>query len=152
MRALSQDNVQVSPQAIAAFNRRDIQALRALNAPDVQADWSSSRGLEAGVYRRLEAVLRFYDSFFETFEEVVMEPDRCLDAGESVVVPNTIRFKGRDGIETVARSALLGDAGHLSNTVPLHSMRDRGLAARLAKLAADIWRRKRGGGRRLAES
>ena len=50
------------------------------------------------------------------------------------------------------RRSLLGDAGHLSNTVPLHSMRDRGLAARLAKLAADIRRRERGGGRRLAES
>src|SRR5512132_4222794 len=103
---MSQENVEVARRSLAAFNRRDIPALRSLNDPDVQVDWSASRGLEVGVYRGLEAVLRFYDTFFETFEEVVVEPDRFLDAGESVVVPNSARFQGRDGIETVARSAL----------------------------------------------
>jgi ketosteroid isomerase-like protein len=44
---------------------------------------------------------------FETFESVVFTPDRFIDAGDSVVVPNTSRFRGRDGIETVARSALV---------------------------------------------
>jgi ketosteroid isomerase-like protein len=38
---------------------------------------------------------------------VVIEPERFIESDDSVVVPNTSRFKGRDGIETVARSALV---------------------------------------------
>jgi uncharacterized protein len=104
---MSQENVEIVRRAIAAYNRRDFEAMRALNHPDVQLDWSASRGLEAGVYQGQEEVLRFYQNFLETFEEVNIEPDRFIESGESVVVPNSARIRGRDGIETVARSALV---------------------------------------------
>jgi ketosteroid isomerase-like protein len=52
--------------------------------------------------------LRFYkDVFVEAFEENVIEPERFLESGDSVVVPNTGRVRGRDGIHAVVRSALL---------------------------------------------
>ena len=35
------------------------------------------------------------------------EPERFIDAGESVVVPNTVHIRGRDGIEVSARSAIV---------------------------------------------
>jgi ketosteroid isomerase-like protein len=104
---MSQENVEIVRRAIAAYNRRDFEAMRALNHPDVQLDWSASRGLEAGVYQGQEEVLRFYQNFLETFEEVNIEPDRFIESGESVVVPNSAQIRGRDGIETVARSALV---------------------------------------------
>jgi ketosteroid isomerase-like protein len=65
---MSQENVEMARRSLVAFNRRDFEALRTLNNPDVELDWSASRGLEAGVYRGWE---------------------------------------GRDGIEAVARSALV---------------------------------------------
>jgi ketosteroid isomerase-like protein len=104
---MSQENVEIVRAAIVAYNRRDFEAMRTLNHPGVELDWSASRGLGAGVYRGLEEVFGFYRDFLGTFEEVVIEPDRFIESGDSVVVPNSAQVRGRDGIETVARSALV---------------------------------------------
>jgi hypothetical protein len=104
---MSQENVEVVKQAIAAYNRRDFEAMQTLNHPDVQLDWSASRGIEAGVYRGWEAVARFYQSYFDTFAEINIEPDRFIESGDSVVVPNHAQVRGRDGIEAVAQSTLV---------------------------------------------
>ena len=104
---MSQENVELVRSAIAAYNQRDFEAMRALNQPDVQVDWSASRGLEAGVYQGWEEVMRLYQSFFEMFEEVTLEPERFIESGDSVVVPNSARVRGRDGIQTVARSTFV---------------------------------------------
>jgi ketosteroid isomerase-like protein len=104
---MSQENVEIVQRSIAAYNRRDFEALRELSRPELEVDWSASRGLEAGVYRGLEEVLRFYQDFLDTFEQVDVEPNRFIKSADSVVVPNTAYVRGRDGIETVARSALI---------------------------------------------
>jgi ketosteroid isomerase-like protein len=104
---MSKANVEVVRRAIAAYNRRDFEVIRTLNHPDVQLDWSASRGLEAGVYQGVEEVMDFYRNFLETFEKVHIEPDRFIESRDSVVVPNSAQVRGRDGIETVARSAFL---------------------------------------------
>ena len=104
---MSQENVEVVRKALAAFNRRDFEAMRALNHPGVELDWSASRGLLAGVYRGVEEVFGFYRDYFETFAEVVIEPERFIESDDLVIVPNTAQVRGRDGVETVARSALV---------------------------------------------
>jgi ketosteroid isomerase-like protein len=104
---MSQENVELVRTTILAFNRRDLEALTALNHFDVQVDWSASRGVEAGVYQGWDEVLRFYQRYFEAFEEIEIEPDRFIEAGDSVVVPNHGQVRGRDGVEAVARSALV---------------------------------------------
>ena len=96
-------NVEVVAAAIDAFNRRDLETWEAVSLPDVEVDWSASRGLEAGVYRGRAEVDRFLRTF-ELFESVVVEPERFIDAGDWVIVPNSARFRGRAGIETVAWS------------------------------------------------
>ncbi len=101
-----QENVKVVRRSVAAYNRGDLDAVRELNHPDVEVDWSASRGLEAGVYRGREDVVRFHRSFLDTFQEVRIEPDRFIESGDSVIVPNLAHVRGRDGIEAVARSAL----------------------------------------------
>jgi ketosteroid isomerase-like protein len=103
---MSRENVKIVRAAIDAFNRRDLKAWDALSHPDVEVDWSGSRGLEAGVYRGREETNRFVRTF-ETFERVVTEPERFIESGDSVVVPNSARFRGRDGIETVARTTVV---------------------------------------------
>jgi ketosteroid isomerase-like protein len=104
---MSHENVEVVRRAIAAYNRRDFEAIRALNQPDVQLDWSASRGLDARVYQGEEEVMRFFQSFLEMFEEVRIEPDRFIESRDSVVVPNSAQLRGRDGIQTAARSTLV---------------------------------------------
>ena len=104
---MSEENVQIVQRSIAAYNRRDFKALRELSHPDLEVDWSASRGLEAGVYRSLEEVLRFYQGFLDMFEQVDVEPNRFINSGDSVIVPNTAYVRGWDGIETVARSTFI---------------------------------------------
>jgi ketosteroid isomerase-like protein len=106
-RAMSRENVEVVRRAISAYNERDFEAIRALNHPEVEVDWSASRGLEARIYQGQEDVMRFMQSFLGMFEQVKMEPVRFIESGDSVVVPNCTQLRGRDGIETVARSALV---------------------------------------------
>jgi ketosteroid isomerase-like protein len=104
---MSQENLELARQCLEAYNRRDIEMLRSLNAPDVEVDWTASRGVEAGVYKGFDAVLGFYTGFFDAFEELVFEWEQFIAAGESVIVPNVARMRGREGIEVRARSALL---------------------------------------------
>jgi ketosteroid isomerase-like protein len=104
---MSEQNVELAKRAIDAYNRRDLEALRELNDPDVEVDWSASRGVEAGLYRGIDAALRFYQGYFDAFEEILIEPDGFRAAGESVVISNVSRSRGREGIEVFARSALV---------------------------------------------
>ena len=103
---MSQENVDVVRRAIDAYNRRDLQAMRAEAHPDVEVDWSASRGLEAGVYRGFEETDAFYENWFDMFE-IRLEPERLIESGDRVLVPNTAFTRGRDGIEAVARSCIV---------------------------------------------
>jgi ketosteroid isomerase-like protein len=105
---MPQENVEIVRQALALYNGRDFEALQTLNHPDVELDWSASRAVYAGVYRGWPDVLRFYKNVFvEVFEEAVIEPERFIESGDSVIVPNSAEVRGRDGIHAVARSALV---------------------------------------------
>jgi ketosteroid isomerase-like protein len=73
----------------------------------VEVDWSASRGIEAGVYRGFDAVLRFYTGYFDAFEEIAFEEARFIEAGDSVVIPNVARTRGREGIEVVTRGTFV---------------------------------------------
>jgi ketosteroid isomerase-like protein len=104
---MSEENVEIVKRSIAAYSGRDFEAMRAMAHPDTKLDWSASRGLEAGIYKGVEEVMGFYRNFLDTFEKIDIEPDRFIESGDSVVVPNTAYLRGRDGIETVARSAFV---------------------------------------------
>jgi ketosteroid isomerase-like protein len=104
---MSQETVDVVRQALDAYTRRDVQALRALSDSDMELDWSRSKSWLAGVYQGIDEALRFYAGYFEAFEEIVFKPECFIHANESVVVPNVALQRGRDGIEVSARSALV---------------------------------------------
>jgi ketosteroid isomerase-like protein len=100
-------NVEIVRQAIAAYGRRDIDALRTLTHPSLELDWTASMGSLAGVYRGFDEVVRFYGEYYEIFESIVVEPERFIETGDEVVVPNVAYQRGRDGITTSARSTLV---------------------------------------------
>jgi ketosteroid isomerase-like protein len=104
---MSKVSVEIVKRSLDAYNRRDFDAIRAVSDPNLEVDWSASRGLQAGVYRGVEEVVSFYRTFLDTFEKVEIEAERFIESGASVVVPNTAHLRGRDGIATVARSALV---------------------------------------------
>jgi ketosteroid isomerase-like protein len=104
---MSHKNVKLVRKTLDAYARRDVDALRKLADPDVELDWSASRAWLAGVYRGFNETLRFYEDYFEAFDEIVIEPDRFIDLGDSVVVPNVAHQLGRHGNEVSARSTLV---------------------------------------------
>jgi ketosteroid isomerase-like protein len=104
---MSQENVEVVRASLDAYRRRDTVTLRALNHPDMELDWSASRGFQAGIYRGFDEALRFYDEYFAAFDTIIFEPLSFIDVDDSVVVPNVAHQRGRDGIEVTARSALV---------------------------------------------
>jgi ketosteroid isomerase-like protein len=104
---MSQENVEIVQRSLEAYSRRDLKALRAISDPEVELDWSASRGALAGVYQGIDEVLRFYVEWYEIFEMTIIEPERFIQIADSVVVPNVARMRGRDGIEVSARSTLV---------------------------------------------
>ncbi len=104
---MSQENVEIVRRALDAYGRRDIDALRTLAHPGLELDWSASVGALAGVYRGFDEALRFYSEYYETFEATVIVPDRFVETGDLVVVPNVAHQRGRGGIEVSARSTLV---------------------------------------------
>jgi ketosteroid isomerase-like protein len=104
---MSQENVEIVRQSLDAFSQRDLDTLRALNDPDLVLDWSASVAWLAGVYCGFDEALRFYEGYFEAFEETVIEADSFIDVGDSVVVPNVAHQKGREGIEVSARATFV---------------------------------------------
>jgi len=104
---VSQEHVDVVRHAIEAYVRRDVQAMRYLNAPDVELDWSASRGWLAGIYRGFDEVMGFYSDFYSAFEVISLEAEEFIPAGDSVVVPHVAHQRGRDGIELSVRAAFV---------------------------------------------
>jgi ketosteroid isomerase-like protein len=90
---MSQENV--TRRHLDAYNRRDVDTLRALSDCDLELDWSASSGMEAGVYRGIDAVLRLYRRAFEVWGKSIIEQDRFLEAGDMVVVECRLRAGSR---------------------------------------------------------
>jgi ketosteroid isomerase-like protein len=106
------ENVEVARRAHEAFNRPDLgvfdlDAFYRLADPALVADWSRSNGLEAGIYTGEAATRRFWHTFFEAFERVVVEPLEFIEHGESVVVPRHFHAWGRQGVEVDAHSTVV---------------------------------------------
>jgi len=104
---MSQENVEVVRRAINAFNERDVDDMVRDWDPEIEVDWSQSRGLEAGIYRGQEAVLGLWRTFLETFDRATVAPDEFIECREHVVVPNRAHFRGRSHMEVEAQSALV---------------------------------------------
>jgi ketosteroid isomerase-like protein len=127
-------NVAVVRRAVESFNRRDLDAVMRDSDPDVEVDWSRSRGVEAGVYRGHREVQDFWGTFLDVFESVTVIPDEFMEHGEHVVMPNRSVMAGRQGITVEAHSvavATLRD-GHILRWRLYH---DRSEALRAAGLA-----------------
>jgi ketosteroid isomerase-like protein len=102
---MSRENIELVERYIDAFNRRDLDTLDALNDPDMELDWSASRGVDAAVYRGADAVMGFYAEWFALFEQIAIKPESFIESGESIVVPSRSRFTGRDGLELATHAA-----------------------------------------------
>lgn len=105
---MSEENVEIVRRGFAAFNRRDLEGVLESWAPDAVCDWSNSHGFDAGVYRGRDEIRAFWRGFLNVFEEVRIEIDGPMEIEDGLLLAENVAFfRGRDGIETQARSALL---------------------------------------------
>src|SRR5215208_2300121 len=103
---MSQANVEVVRRLFGARNEGDIEAMLVCLTPDIEFDYSASRGPWAGMYRGHEAVRRGWETLPEAFDHVRWEADEFIDAGDAVVVPARFFYRGRgSGVEGVAQGA-----------------------------------------------
>jgi len=89
---MSRQNVEVVRAIYRAFARRDRDALVRDIDPSIRVHGRPSHP-DAWVYEGREGFLRFSESDWEAFEEVVYEPQNFLANGPYVVVP--IKQSGR---------------------------------------------------------
>ena len=69
--------------------------------PEFEVTTPPGLAAEPDTYRGPEGVRRYFESFYEAMDKVEFEPERFIAVGERVVVPMTLRARGRTtGIET----------------------------------------------------
>jgi ketosteroid isomerase-like protein len=88
---MSQENVEKSTAFIAAYNRRDFDA--AVEFFDPEIEWVLPAQQRADSCRGPEEVKRFWAGLDETFEELRLDPQESVDAGDHVAI--RLRYYGR---------------------------------------------------------
>ena len=91
---MSRENVEAVRSIYRAFARRDRQALVAGLDPSIRVHDRPSHP-DASVYEGAEGFLRFSETDWEAFEDVVYEPQDFLANGAYVVVPIKQSGKGK---------------------------------------------------------
>ena len=92
---MSQQNVELTREALEAFNSGDIGRILALTHPDFEGEVPPELSAEPDIYRGHDGIRRYFRSFEEAMDEIRFQPGRFWDAGESVVVFVTLSAKGR---------------------------------------------------------
>jgi ketosteroid isomerase-like protein len=95
---VSQENVEKTRDFIEAYNRRDFDA--AVADFDPQLQWVLPAHQRSDSCVGPEEVIRFWEGLDETFEELRLDPQEFVDAGDRVAV--RLRYYGRgkgSGIE-----------------------------------------------------
>ena len=79
---MSQENVDKARDFIAAYNRRDFDA--AVGSFDPEIEWVLPPRQSSDSCRGPDEVKRFWEGLDETFEELRLEPQEFVDAGDRV--------------------------------------------------------------------
>jgi ketosteroid isomerase-like protein len=88
---MSRENVEKSTAFIAAYNRRDFDA--AVEFFDPEVEWVLPAHQRADSCRGPDEVKRFWAGLDETFEELRLDPQESVDAGNQVAI--RLRYYGR---------------------------------------------------------
>ena len=88
---MSQENVEKARAFIEAYNRRDFDA--AVESFDPEIDWVLPERQSSDSCRGPDEIRRFWEGLDETFEELRLEPQEFVDAGDRVAT--RLRHHGR---------------------------------------------------------
>ena len=98
---MSEDDIAVVRAGFEALSERGVEGLMPLIHPEFEVTTPPGLAAEPDTYRGPDGVRRYFDSFYDAMDEVRFEPREFRDAGGRVIVPTTLRARGRTtGIET----------------------------------------------------
>jgi ketosteroid isomerase-like protein len=99
---MSQQNVEIVRRQYESFNTSGMPDFELL---DPEIEWhTSDRALERGTYGGHEGVKAFLSSGNEVWTNAEVQPQEFIQAGEHVVVPITLRTRGKaSGIQAEDR-------------------------------------------------
>jgi ketosteroid isomerase-like protein len=103
------DNTRIVRQMLEAWNRRDSEAALEFLAADAVEDWSRSIGPMQGTFDGHAEIRDHWMLFWDVFESIRLVPEEFIEAGDRVVVPHLVEARGRAGVTTQARGALVYD-------------------------------------------
>jgi ketosteroid isomerase-like protein len=82
----------------------EVEALLPLIHPEFEVTTPPGLAAEPDTYRGHEGIRRYFESFYEVMDRISFEPHDFIAVGERVVVPVTLRARGRTtGIETAQK-------------------------------------------------
>jgi ketosteroid isomerase-like protein len=88
---MSEENVDKTREFIEAYNRRDFDA--AIENFDPKVDWVLPAHQDFDSCRGPAQIIRFWEGLDETFDELRLDPQEFVDAGDKVAV--RLRYFGR---------------------------------------------------------
>jgi ketosteroid isomerase-like protein len=95
---MSQENVEMARDFIAAYNRRDFGA--AVEAFDPEIEWVLPARQSSDSCHGPEEIKGFWRGIDETFEDLTLVPQEHIDAGDRVATRLRHRGRGREsGLE-----------------------------------------------------
>jgi ketosteroid isomerase-like protein len=101
LREVNETNADLVRERFGAMRDGDVEALLPLIHPEFEVTTPPGLAAEPDTYRGPEGIRRYFESFYEVMDRVSFEPDDFIAVGERVVVPVTLRARGRTtGIET----------------------------------------------------
>jgi ketosteroid isomerase-like protein len=101
---MSETDADLVRQGFEALRDGNFEDLLPLIHPEFELTTPPALAAEPDTYRGPEGMRRYFESFYEAMDQVTFEPDEFIEVGDRVVVPSTLRTRGRTtGIETEQR-------------------------------------------------
>ncbi|HEY5197375.1 MAG TPA: nuclear transport factor 2 family protein [Solirubrobacteraceae bacterium] len=124
------ENTKVVREMLEAWNRRDADGALEFLAEDAVEDWSRSIGPMQGIFDGHAEIRDHWMVFWDVFESIRLLPEEYIEAGDLVVVPHLVEARGRGGVTTQARGALVYELdGGLVTRSTIYQDRAEALAA-----------------------
>jgi ketosteroid isomerase-like protein len=92
---MSATNVDLVRSGFETLGEAGVEGLLPFIHPEFEVTTPPGLAAEPDTYRGPEGVRRYFDSFYEAMDEVSFDAKDFIPVGERVVVPMTLRARGR---------------------------------------------------------
>jgi ketosteroid isomerase-like protein len=89
------DDLEVVREMFEAFNSEDIERMLALTHPQFEVAVPPELSAEPDVYRGIDGMRRYWETFRDAMEEIRFLPGRVADTGHGVLVEMHVTARGR---------------------------------------------------------